>query len=304
MAARAFVAVTDTDWYRLLSSETGLDEVNFWQPSPTGVRAEPGTPWLFKLRTPMDFIVGGGFFTYYTVMPATIAWDTFGRANGVDSLESFLDRLSRLKRASVHRAENIGCIVLSSPFFLPREQWIPVPSDWAKNIVKGKFYDLDGVLGGDMWRQVHAAMQPGLAASVAPQQQPFGSPVLVAPRLGQGAFRLKVSDAYNRRCAVSGERTLPALEAAHIKPYSIALSHEVTNGLLLRSDLHKLYDLGYVTVRPDGRFKVSRTIREEFENGRDYYALDLKEISLPSQFADRPKEDFLDWHYSEVYRGD
>jgi putative restriction endonuclease len=304
MGPRAFVAVTDSDWFRLLSSESGLDEINFWQPSPTGVRAEVGTPWLFKLRTPMDVVVGGGFFTYYTVMPATIAWDTFGRANGVDSLEDFLSRLSRLKRSSVQRAENIGCIVLSSPFFLPREQWVPIPSDWAKNIVKGKFYDLDHGLGAELWQQVHTAMQPGLMAAAPKGQQPFGSPILVAPRLGQGAFRLMVSDAYSRRCAVSGERTLPALEAAHIKPYRIALSHEVSNGLLLRSDLHKLYDLGYVTVRPDGQFKVSRSIRDEFENGRDYYALDSKEIALPNQPAHQPKRDLLDWHYSEIYRGD
>lgn len=304
MAARAFVAVTDTDWYRLLSSETGLDEVNFWQPSPTGVRADPGTPWLFKLRTPMDYIVGGGFFTYYTVMPATIAWDTFGRANGVDSLETFLLRLSRLKRAAVQRHENVGCVVLSSPFFLPQERWVPAPSDWAKNIVKGKSYDLASGAGADLWQRVYAAMQPGLLTTTVSRSQPFGSPVLVTPRLGQGAFRLMVSDAYERRCAVSGEKTLPALEAAHIKPYRIALSHDVSNGLLLRSDLHKLFDLGYVTVRPDSRFKVSRTIREEFENGRDYYALDMCDIRLPQDQNQRPKREFLEWHYSEIYRGD
>jgi putative restriction endonuclease len=40
----------------------------------------------------------------------------------------------------------------------------------------------------------------------------------VQPRLGQGAFRLLVTDAYQRRCAVTGERTLPVLDAAHIRP--------------------------------------------------------------------------------------
>lgn len=44
--------------------------------------------------------------------------------------------------------------------------------------------------------------------------------ILIRHRLGQGAFRVLVTDAYQRRCAISGEKTLPVLEAAHIRPYS------------------------------------------------------------------------------------
>jgi hypothetical protein len=82
-----------------------------------------------------------------------------------------------------------------------------------------------------------------------------------------------VTDAYSRRCAITGERTLPALEAAHIKPFAQGGSHEPTNGLLLRRDIHALFDAGYVTVTPDMHFRVSRRIKEEYENGRHYYAL-------------------------------
>jgi putative restriction endonuclease len=101
----------------------------------------------------------------------------------------------------------------------------------------------------------------------------YGEPTLIRPRLGQGLFRVAVTDAYSRRCAVTRERTLPVLEAAHIKPFAAGGDHEVANGLLLRRDLHVLFDRGYVTVTPDYRFEVSRRIREEFENGRDYYVL-------------------------------
>ena len=69
------------------------------------------------------------------------------------------------------------------------------------------------------------------------------------------------------------ERTLPALEAAHIRPYGASGAHEARNGLLLRRDIHSLFDAGYVTVTPDLHFEVSRRIKEEFENGREYYAL-------------------------------
>jgi putative restriction endonuclease len=61
---------------------------------------------------------------------------------------------------------------------------------------------------------------------------------------------------------VTGEKTLPALEAGHIRPYAKSGPHEIRNGLLLRSDLHNLFDLGYLTVALDYRVAVSRRIRE------------------------------------------
>jgi putative restriction endonuclease len=93
-----------------------------------------------------------------------------------------------------------------------------------------------------------------------------------------------VTDAYERRCAITGERTLPVLEAAHIKPYGSGGPHELENGLLLRSDLHTLFDQGYVTVDADQlKVVVSSRIREEFENGRDYYHLHGRAIRLPRE---------------------
>ena len=54
------------------------------------------------------------------------------------------------------------------------------------------------------------------------------------------------------------EKALPALDAAHIRPFSEAPENYVQNGMLLRSDVHRLFDAGYVTVTPDYRFEVSQ----------------------------------------------
>lgn len=126
---------------------------------------------------------------------------------------------------------------------------------------------------------------------------------MVRPRLGQGAFRVMVTDAYERRCVVTNERTLPVLEAAHIKPYSLTGKHEVSNGLLLRSDLHTLFDRGYVTVTRDNRLRVSGRIHDEFEYGRDYYALDGLEIRLPVPPNLSPSRELLEWHADTIFRG-
>ncbi len=131
----------------------------------------------------------------------------------------------------------------------------------------------------------------------------FGTPQLVRPRLGQGAFRIVITDLCERRCAVTRERTLPALEAAHIRPYAEGGEHEASNGLLLRRDIHSLFDAGYVTVTPDLRFEVSRRIREEFENGRHYYALHGSVVDAPANLIERPDPAALTWHNELVFRG-
>jgi hypothetical protein len=88
------------------------------------------------------------------------------------------------------------------------------------------------------------------------------------------------------------EHTLPALEAAHIKPFEENGPNAVYNGLLLRSDVHRLFDRGYMTVTPELRIEVSRRIREEFENGRYYYPFHWNKIShLPRNQADWPSSD-------------
>lgn len=131
----------------------------------------------------------------------------------------------------------------------------------------------------------------------------WGRPTLVQPRLGQGAFRIVITDNYDRRCAVTGERTLPALDAAHIRPYASEGRHEPNNGLLLRRDIHSLFDLGYVTVTPAHNFEVSRRIRDEFENGRDYYALHGRSIRVPDQLDRQPAREALTWHNENRFLG-
>ena len=102
---------------------------------------------------------------------------------------------------------------------------------------------------------------------------------------------------------VTSERTLPALEAAHIRDYQDLPSHSINNGILFRADIHKLFDAGYVTVTPEHRFEVSRRIKEEFENGRQYYALHGTEIRLPENPANRPAVEALWWHNEQRYLG-
>jgi putative restriction endonuclease len=55
--------------------------------------------------------------------------------------------------------------------------------------------------------------------------------------------------------------------------------------------------------RDDQRFVVSDRLREDYSNGRTYYALHGKPLALPATLTDRPDTDYLEWHAREVFRG-
>jgi len=305
-----YVGVTDNDWYRYLA-DLKPDEVNFWQPGGSQrFRAlSPGQPFLFKLKAPYNHIAGGGFFVSHTFLPVSVAWETFGKKNGMPDYWSFAAKI-RGYRADYQPNPTIGCIVLSDVFFINENEWIPVPPSWSRNIVSGKTYNLQEADGQYLWQEVQSRFrQQNLSAEnqtelplVADPQAKYGNEYLTRARLGQGAFRVLVTDAYGRRCAFTGERTLPALQAAHIKPYAVSGPHRVSNGLLLRADLHQLFDKGYVTLTSDLHIEVSNRIKEEFENGREYYALHGQQLrSLPSTQHDCPSQDFIGYHNENIF---
>jgi putative restriction endonuclease len=305
-----FVGVTDNNWYRYLAG-IQPDEVNFWRPSG-GVqfRAIPmGAPFLFKLHSPENYVAGGGFFVRYEQLPTSLAWEAFGNKNGAAEPEAFYAAIRHYRRDDAHDPA-IGCIILAEPFFFPREQWIPEPRDWKGNIVSGRSYDTAEQVGRALWQAVSGRLAAlrgplggwGQGREIEDDSPRFSREFLTRARLGQGAFRVLVTGAYNRRCAVTGERTLPVLQAAHIKPVAISGPNRVNNGLLLRSDLHILFDRGYVTVTPDYRVEISPAIREEYENGRDYYALAGQQLAiLPEERDDLPDRAYLEWHREEVF---
>jgi len=300
-----YVGITDFDWFRFLAAQPQLDEVNFWQPGgQTNFRAlQPGELFLFKLHSPRNFIVGGGVFVRADKLPTSLAWEAFGLSNGASTLAEMRRRIAhyRSELFDPRRDHTIGCRILTQPFFFPEDQWILIPASWSPHIQQGRIYDTTEGDGRKLWE---AVMDRATAQPTPPIAVPrYGEPVLIRPRLGQGAFRVSVTQVYDRRCAVTRERTLPILEAAHIRPFVEGGRHEVSNGLLLRRDVHRLFDLGYVTVSIDGHFEVGKSLKQEFENGKDYYALHGRQVVFPDDPRHCPSREALEWHQSQCFRG-
>lgn len=309
---KGYVGLTDPDWYRYLAASPRVDEVNFWQPRGGQMfRAlERGDPFFFKLRAPLKAIVGFGFFERFEALPAWLAWECFGLMNGASAFESMLDAIRPLRTDPTPLSGDfeIGCIMLTAPVFFPEAEWIDPPADWARTgIQKGKTYALHEGEGARIFRECLERAESRApywnVDRVAEPELRYGVPVLARPRLGQGTFRLAVRDAYRGACAVTGEHSQPVLEAAHIRPYGQGGAHRIENGLFLRSDLHRLFDRGYVTVTPDHQFLVGERLRHEYNNGRTYYALSGSHIRVPENPAWHPDRDALAWHHEALFRG-
>jgi putative restriction endonuclease len=246
-------------------------------------------------------------------LPDWLAWETFGLKNGCATLEAMQERIGgirdRIDYRAVRPSNEIGCILIAEPTFFTPDALIAGPRDWPPANLRHKRYDVTVGEGLRIWTECQARVATAtlsrpaaLPLLVSEGSARYGASQLVAPRLGQGIFRVAVMDAYARACAVTHEHSLPALEASHIQPYAQNGPHDVRNGILLRADLHRLFDQGYVTISPDYRLEVSPRLKIDYQNGRSYYPFHGASVSLPESQQDVPSPDFLRWHNDHVYR--
>lgn len=306
---RGYIGVTDGEWANFLNV-SGCAEVNFWIPSNRPFKAlKVGEPFLFKSKYPDNRLIGGGFFEHATSLRCSEAWNCLGSGNGVPDLPALVRKVNDYRDEPVHDPDPIiGCIILNDVTFFSSDSCPPGPASFAKNVVSGKGYTLPSED-----TEVEAAFRllaMAQAADAAPidyfhpdtTAEMFGDARLVRPRLGQGGFRASILDAYGRRCAITGHKITPTLQAAHIRPVSEGGQHRVDNGLLLRSDVHTMFDLGFLTVDPNFALRVSPSLRDEFGNGEEFYQREGRVIALPTGSQQQPNREFLEWHGAEVFR--
>lgn len=308
---RAYVGVTDHEWYQFLAARPSMDEVNFWRPS--GDRKfnilTPGEPFFFKTHHPHNKVVGGGFFSGFVPLRVSEAWEFYGQANGAADLEQMRRRIGHYRKQTINPGEDpvIGCVLVRDTRFFAPDETVAAPPKFALNIVQGKSYDLRDPMSASYFEHLLAQLL-GKTIDIdlhEPWHQSgpvYGDPRLTPQRLGQQAFQAVVLNAYSRRCAITGSKIRPVLQAAHILPLPDGGEHRLDNGLLLRSDVHTMFDRGYLGVDPKHRLMVSPHLRDEFGNGEQFYARDGQPISVPGRKAERPHAEFLEWHLDSVFK--
>lgn len=120
----------------------------------------------------------------------------------------------------------------------------------------------------------------------------------IVRRRGQSEFRKQLLRAYQHRCAVTACSLHEILEAAHIHPYMGDETNVVSNGLLLRTDIHTLYDLGLLWVNPaDLRIEISEALRDS-----EYVSFEGRSLNLPKNHAEHPSRLALEFRFNAIVK--
>ncbi|SAK87224.1 HNH endonuclease [Caballeronia ptereochthonis] len=118
----------------------------------------------------------------------------------------------------------------------------------------------------------------------------------IVMRQGQPAFRKKLLEAYERRCALTDCRVEAVLEAAHICRYMGKETNVVPNGLLLRADLHTLYDRALIAIDPASHeVSIAPALKDS-----EYASLAGRLLRLPKDAKQRPSSEALQTHWMLV----
>jgi putative restriction endonuclease len=257
-------------------------------------------------------VAGFGTFVYHSVVPLHLAWDAFGEVNGCGTMTELIELIGQYRHAAPQPEAamtwQIGCTMLSNVRFYPESEWLPL--SFPPGLMTGKSLDVQSEGGQLIWGHMQRYAQKREAGpsakssySLVAEERALYETVKIKQRIGQGAFRVMVLDAYNRRCCMTGERTLPVVDAAHIQKHVSIESNDVRNGLALRKDIHSLFDSGFIAVNQDYKVLVSNKIQKYYENGREYRQLEGREIVLPGQRNNLPSKEAIQWHLDTVFLG-
>lgn len=294
---RIAVVNTEPEWFYFLRDAVPAQRVNFWAPSAWNVsHLEQGARVYFRLKGSGGQVGGWGRFVRYQNATVTAAWRAFGPANGVSSRAALLERLRRIARDPTLNADHeIGCIILDDPVLLPDEAFRTTAAlgvDYPRTVQKFKYFERDSLPLGEEEVADKAPFQ------LVPASDRTTKETEVKDRAGQERFRREVREAYGYACAITGVAHVEALDAAHVQPHVGPASNHVQNGLLLRVDLHRLFDAGLLTVDQELRVQVSPLV-----TAAAYQALAGTRLRLPEAASARPSAEALAFHRASVFRG-
>jgi len=299
------IAITDQQWFEFLRSEQYQGLVNFWTPTPWNPKElQSGDRVYFMLKSPIREIGGYGEFAWYRNMTLSRAWDEFGRGNGVNSRDELIasaDGYVKKNSKLVDKIDlnsEIGCFALEHVVCWGKEGYMTPETygaSFGKQVVKYKYFDSDPFVLSS------ATSGPSEPPTDFESQAGRFSPRAVTTakdRQGQPEFRAALLKNYDGKCCVTRETSEEVLEAAHIEPYVNRKSNHPRNGLLLRRDIHKLFDEGLLAVDGDGKVLVSSRVGPDSK----YPQLAGTRVRLPVNPAFRPSLNTLAEHRRSKFR--
>ena len=167
---------------------------------------------------------------------------------------------------------------------------------WSKegDFIHSRKKDSSPIMGFELDGNVNEMAEIFNPSSIETARKAVARSIMM--RQGQPQFRSDLMDAYSGRCAITGTDAIQALEAAHIMPYAEGGINHVKNGMILRSDVHSLFDRGLLGVEPDD-YSV---IMSDVLTNTSYCDYESLRIRLPKEKVKRPSPKAL-WNHLETH---
>jgi hypothetical protein len=280
------VSISEKDYFDVKSKERNRSVVPFINSNLPG----PGSPLTSTVETALRNQGGWHFNTKTRLIPGDTGFDAFG------SLAELFAHLKARGAATgggticrVFPLEQLRNLDLASELRAALADFMPIierciPTPWDLRVWENQSQvESEPPRGFDP-----AGVQDGRRKILR----------AVAQRQGQSKFRADLLDAYDAQCAISRTNVTDVLQAAHISPYMGPETNDVTNGLLLRADLHTLFDLGLIRINPNSlRVSVSPSLK-----GSAYWEFEGTEIYRPKKPRCGPSLAALTAHFTDVPR--
>lgn len=260
-------------------------------PYALSIKVKVNSPYMSSDGAPVPTLGGGWLLEYHQETPRP-GRDTTSANEGLK--RCIADRVPvgvlRERVPAVHHAR-YDVLGLAQPvrlsdgrFYFESLNPKAVPAiDPVTDVLEAKVHaELDQELGQEL-----AAQGSTLDADYDARKRVIRE---IVARQGQAGFRAALLAAYGGRCAITGFDAPDALEAAHLYPYRGLETNVVTNGLLLRSDIHTLFDLRLLAVDP-----ATRTVAlSKLVAGTQYQALSGAQLAEPAEALQRPDQEALE----------
>jgi putative restriction endonuclease len=283
-------ASTTRTWFDALA-HLRPERVAFWQPTPARPsRIELGELWYFKeLGSPQ--ILGFGEYVGWERSTVASLFGKYGLATGYATGAELLAAF-RAFNPDFELNTEIGNVILEN--FTPLDPPVALSSVGLDDLsVRFAYIDDD-----DPIARYVGGLRQGAPATSFELRDPEAAKRIASKRkvrVGQNTFRRLLLQTYGKVCAFTGPQLEETLQAAHIQPYVDAESNHVRNGLLLRADMHVLFDLGLLTLGPDLRIQVSSKLK-----GRDNTVESLHGTKAILATVE-PSPAAIDFHRQEVF---
>lgn len=230
---------------------------------------------------------GGWYFNSKTrLTPNSRGFDQFGSlAELLNHLHTSADIRGGGVVAKIFSPDEIGTVDLSMQFSIALHNFAPLLSRCAPSS-----WDIEVRTAQDFVNKQSGYVKYDPISEKEGRERVWAE---VARRQGQAKFRRSLLEAYDGKCAISGTNVADVLQAAHIIPYNGPKTNHVTNGILLRADLHNLFDLKLIAINPVSK-KISvstRLCETEYWKFNDLY------LKIPVNTSHHPCSEALAAHF-------